>query len=621
MKRLSIVLLTGIALFFVEYTQGFPAENWQDIVQPIGFLERLWNADGTPPSQPVITPTPPPVPTVNGVNTICAQWDSNVIPGTTDPFDAGTTITEIQPTQLTHFVRFYNPAAGGSAGGAWIIFPSEVRGLTAVQIRDKFALPTDVTNVVSVDIPPSSTTGATNTGNKKNGLWTGIAKGIFQGPNFYWGHGGGVQTRIMADTNGTNYFPDYVYLLPSSPFRYHPQLIGTIALSYKPLAGVGNTLSVATYLDTFVPEAHSDLETVYFDLDYLNWNNPALNTKQAQYTEAFQDSLNQICPEKYAALPLLEVRNSIIFDTALFDRFLYQHCNQCCDSCGCSTKKCPTAWMYGLGEIGKQKTDEYFTGFKYHSGGALVGMDYQPRSNLMVGGCISGISNSLHWLNEGGRDKSGNLKLGLYTSYFPSCFFIDGILSGGYTWSSTDRTVVFPALDAFGGLERVASAKPRAHDVEVAVQSGYRFESFWCVTPLARLSYFYNKQHRFTESGADSLDLTVQGFSNQTVRLQIGGDMMHTIETSRYSFVPQIRLAWARDFFIDHRTIKASLNAVGNDNNFSITTDNEIGNRFLIGAGLTFKVTDCFNLFAQYDAEVNRHFASQIINGGFNWVF
>lgn len=594
--------------------QAYPA-NYEDLVQPQGFLERLWNAGGTPPTQPVSTPTPPPVPTVNGVNTICAQWDTNVIPGTTDPFDGSTPITEIQPTQLTHFVRLYNPDAGGTPYGAWIMLPSEVRGLTAVQLRDKFALPIDITNIVSVDIPPSPTTGSTTAGTKKYGLWTGVAGAIWQN-NYYWGHGGGIQTRIMADTNGTHYFPDYAYPPTTSQYRYHAQPLGTIALSYKPLAGTGNTLSVATNLDTYVPEPYSDLETVYFALDYLNWNNPQLNTKQVQYIQAFQESLNQICPEKYAALPLLAVRNSIVFETALFDRFLYQHCS--CNTCTCSPKY-PTFWAYGLGEVGKQENHEYFTGFKYKTGGAVAGFDYQPKDALIVGGCIAGMGNSLQWFNEGGKDKSGNLKLGLYTRYVPECFFIDGILSGGYTWSSTHRNIQFPAIDAFGGLFRTAQAHPKAHDVEIAVQSGYKFENFWCVTPLARLSYLYNKQHQFTEEGADSLNLAVKGFSNQTVRLQVGGDMMHTIETSRYTFIPQLRLFWARDFFIDKRTITAGLSAIATD--FDIQTHHEIGNRFLIGAGLTFKAFDCLSLFAQYDAEVNKQFTSQIINGGFNWMF
>jgi outer membrane autotransporter protein len=617
MKQLALIAL----LFSMLITPKVRAENWQNIVQPKGYLERLWNAQGTPPNP---LPTPPPVPTVDGVNSICIQWDPSIFIDITDPFEQGTLITEIQPTQLTHFVRFYTPAAGGTPYGAWIMFPSEVRGLTAVQLRDKFALPVDPSHIVSVDIPPSPTTGSTP--GKKYGLWTGIADPIWLPANppaqpypFFWGHGGGVQTRIMADAHGTTYFPDYIYPPTDSNYRYHQQPLGVQALSYKPLAGTGNTLRIATYLDAYVPQPYSDLETVYFALDYLNWNNPTLNTKQDEYTAAFQEALNNIGPEKYSALPFISVRNSIVFDTTLFDRFLYQNCNACCtSSCHCRAS-CPTVWVYGLGEIGKLKTIAEFTGFKYKTGGAIAGIDYQPRDDFMFGACCSGISNSLHWQDEGGHGKCANFKAGLYSRYFPSCFFIDGILSGGYTWSSTARVIEFPAIDAFGGLERSAYARPRGHDVELAIQSGYKYKGCWCATPLARLSYFYNKQHHFIEHGAESLDLDVQPFSNQTLRLQLGGDFMRSIETSSYALVPQFRFAWARDFFLDHRVIESSLNEIGNS--FDIVVNNNIGNRFLIGAGLTFKIRDCFNFFAQYDAEINKKFTSQIINGGFNWVF
>lgn len=603
---MTFVIFGGL-LFFPQAC----AEPWQDLVQPPGYLVRLWTADGTPP--PVLPPPPTPV---EGVNYICEQWDTSIVPGVTDPFDNGTQITEIQPS-FVHLVRVYNASAGGSKGGAWMMYSKDVRGLTAAQIRDRFALPTVPDTIVSIDIASPNIYPQPG---PEYGLWTGIAAPIWQGtppPGYYWGHGGAEQVRVIADFNGTDYFPDYIYAYGN---RYHDQPIGIQALLYTPMAGGGNAQRVATYLDNFIPVTYSDLYTVYTDLDYLNWNNPAENTNQDQYTCYFQQALRSISPDRYEALLFVAMRDGLIFGNALLEQYLYTACcddDSCCDRCYDE----PRFWVYGVGEWGDCKQQHCLTGFDYSTGGIICAADWQPCDNLIVGGALGGLYDSLTWRHAGGKSRGSDFKLGAYVHYAPSCFFIDGVLSGGWRWSSARRSIVFNAIDDFTGLYRCAYSHQKGNDFEAHVQIGFDFgDECWSIIPLARIEYFSNKQKPFQEYGADSLDLVVNGFKARTLRAYFGVEFIPcTFELSRVYVAPNIHAAWAHDTALDNRVITAGL--TGLNGCFSVKAQYATGSRGIFGVGLDAQGEGGFTAFSRYDAEIKNNFIANTLKLGFVYLF
>ena len=486
------------------------------------------------------------------------QWDTSEVPGITDPFDNSTLITEIQPTETVHLVRLYNTASGSTKGGAWLMFSQSVRGMTAAQLRDVFALPNVPDTIVSVDIPVSPNIDPQ--AGPKYGLWTGIAGPIWQ-PGYYWGKGGAIQVRVISDFNGTHYFPDYLYAYGN---RYHEQPIGVQALLYEPMAGGGNAQSVAAYLDQFIPVTYSDMYDVYTDLDYLNWNNPAVNTQQDLYTCYFRQALRSISPERYEALLFVAMRNGLLFGNAILEQHLHTvRCGE--SSCDDECRSEPYGfWAYGVGEAGDYKPDHCLPGFKYHTGGVVCCADWQPCNDLIVGVGLAGLFDSLKWHHGGGKAHGADVKLGAYVHYAPSRFFIDGIVSGGRRWTSARRSVVFNAIDSFAGLDRCARSHQKGYDLEVHVQSGVDIAGERCaMTPLARISYFLNKQKHFTECGADSLDLAVNGFRAGTLRAYIGSEFSRTYKTECACVMPSIHAAWARDVATDNRVITSNLIALG----------------------------------------------------------
>jgi outer membrane autotransporter protein len=597
----------------------FIIPSFNQIIQPIGQTVRVWSDTSPIPFAPTTPPNPDPsvvAPTnaAEEVNYICAQWDPEE-KNYTAPFTTTTPITEIIITQPQRFVRlFTNPPSG--TNGPWIMRSNYVRGLTPAQLQDVFALAYIPQEIVNVEIPasPDPVTG------KNYALWTGIAAPIRHPPDADWGDGGSVQNRFITDPPvtatypvTTNYFPTYLY--PSSSSRQHRQSIGAIALSYQPMAVDGNNHRIASYLDGFIPTPFSDLETIYNDLDYLNWNSPTYNFNQTTYTAYFNQALQQVGPEPYEALSFLGMRNALLAGNTFFERAQLSSALACADS---KLKK-DCLWLQGVGEFDNKHIKTFASGFNASTFGLAGGIDGTVHRNTVVGLGVAGMGNSLHWRNGGGYAHATDLQVGLYTSYTPSCFFIDGALQGGYTWTNAHRTITFNPIDNFAGLNRTTTSRPQGYDIAAHVQAGCNIGTPWCIEPLARLSYFYTQQEHFSEQGANSLNLAVNAFDAHTLRLHLGTEISRVFADDRTRFVPQIRAGWTHDFVLDNRSIKAHLIAAGGT--MTVHAYRKDDDSFIGGVTLNVLFANAFTIFGHYDTEVRNHVITNVLGLGTRWLF
>lgn len=557
----------------------------QEITQPIGILARAYQTTGpipfpVQPPAPLHQPYPLPVTPINEVNYICAQWDPDEY-AETAPFDVNYPATEIILTEPQHFVRLLGTPTS-SSNGSWIMRSEYVRGKTPEELRNIFALPVVPQEIVSVTMPasPDPITG------KNYVLWTGIA-GAIRTPRFDWGDGGAVQNRLVSDFGGTHYFPTYRYT--SADTRYHRQPIGDIALSYKPMAGKGNAFCVANYLDLFVPPAYSDLENVYTILDDLNY---------VGYGSCpLQNALNQISPARYDTLSYIAFRNAVTSGNIVFEQQLFKQWEQRWYGLCRATPTCdarPYYWVKVVGQTNKETSACRYNNFGYDTGGLVCCFDWQLRSVLVAGVNVAALGNKFHWYNCGGSGRGAEAQLGLYASYFPSCFFIDASLAGGFHRSKTCRTIRFENID------RHAMSHNRGTSLSAQMQAGLNIVR--AVIPYVRAAYIYTHEQAFREHGAESLNLAIHKFSTNTVRVQVGAELNHVFESECYKIMPQAQCAWAKDLWIKKRAIGAHSEQLGGC--FVVEGMHELPGHFVGGVGLNFLFKQCFSLFMRYDTEV-----------------
>jgi outer membrane autotransporter protein len=385
------------------------------------------------------------------------------------------------------------------------------------------------------------------------------------------------------------------------------------------------------------------MESVYTLLDYLNYPGYGSGPLRA--------AMQQLSPERYDAFSTLGVRADLLFGDALMQRSQALRLGlaggageeaaaypqglgrlaQLASVCGFSDPRMVSpgmlpaqvgyrgigVWARGVGEFGNQSSSGDRTGFVYNTGGVVGGVDWQPRQDVILGFGAAYLGTGLNWDQSGGNGDVSYAKFGLYGSYFTPRWFVDGVFSGGVNWAAAQRNIVMSSdTPLIPGVSRTASSSQTGHDLALHLRSGVNLPlGTWYLTPMAGLAYFYLHQAPFTETGADSLNLSVQANEAQTLRSTLGARLARTFTAPNGGRItPEVQVGWAHDFALDNRVINASLIELGGafaTNGFNGDTDT-----LLAGAGFTAQLTNGVALSGRYHAEIGRGFASHMVNLG-----
>ena len=94
--------------------------------------------------------------------------------------------------------------------------------------------------------------------------------------------------------------------------------------------------------------------------------------------------------------------------------------------------------------------------------------------------------------------------MGGYAAWMPRDFLVQLGLTAGVSQGDASRRIEFCTLT------RSAASQPSGWDLNSRLRLGYRLPlAALDVVPTAGIDYFYHRRNRFTEVGADSLDLCV----------------------------------------------------------------------------------------------------------------
>ncbi|MDR3478500.1 MAG: autotransporter outer membrane beta-barrel domain-containing protein [Gammaproteobacteria bacterium] len=569
------------------------------IVQPVGNLIQDWN------------------PTL--VNQYLAKWDPNIVPGVTDPFDTHYAVTEIQPTQDQYFVRVYAGPSDNGAVGTYIVRSQFIRGLSPEQIKNLLALPTLPNKLAYVKVPAGS----------QYGLWTGIA-GPINTPAYPYGNGGGQQTKIIGrHVNSTPpadpaNFANYTYV-PVVDYL-NPEYIGASALSYAQTVSSGNAGKIAAYLDKFIPQPYSDMESVYTTLDFVNWMN---NNK------ALTQSLNQISPDNYDAISTIAFRDYLFFNNILLNHSQGASQNINMRYLAPATTQtehrglCQSAWGNVSGEQGEESISTNRVGFRYQTAAATTGIDCEIRPNFRVGIGAGYISSNIGWSQSRGSAQMNMAEAGLYSGYFTPGYFVKAALTTGYDWTSAQRNIhitgIGYGLQFVGGqaivsgpsdylsINRSANSDQSGESIGLQFLGGKNFQyTHWNLLPTAKISYFYSQQNAFKESGANSLNLNVGNVGAQTLRTELavllGKDFTFKKDLTING---NIQFGWAHTMPIVNRSISANLAALGGS--FTVNGYHEQTNSLLASLGFTAKIDKRLWIDGRYNADLSHGFNEQMI--------
>jgi hypothetical protein len=518
--------LLGLSVADRALAQSTPLPPGQVVIGPIG------NTDG--PTLPSLT----------------TGYDANVYTGSVKggfiPTAPATVVRTSVPTQ---FVRFYHENHDNTLGpavGPWIATSNSVRGLTAAQVKNILALPDLPTSITLVQVP-AGTCVLGGPGNPALGNFPADPPSV-PTPR-PWGAAGAPQYYIVGQTST----PDCINPQNISPSNYIIKSdMGAFALAYRPNAGYGNSAAVAMALDHAVfPAPFTAVDSLYNSLDVLNFTDPPM----------LRSALSQLSGEVNADLVSLSLASGSMFLNSVRQRLRDDTVPSAAGAGAAAPASVALAapeartWFNAWGGRSSIEGNGDTHGLNFNFGAAAAGLDYQLYPNLKLGGAVGYTHAAFSTSGLTSSGNANNYNAALYGSYSTGPLYID--LSAGYGLAdfALNRAVAFP------GQQGGTIGQTQSQAFLSSVEMGYQFEvaSATLLTPTVGLQTIALRQDAFSEYGAGSLNLNVDGKTFVAMRSLLGADLKHSFSLGADGLLEaSLRLAWAHDFADTDRSIAAS---------------------------------------------------------------
>ncbi|WP_411882996.1 autotransporter domain-containing protein [Polaromonas sp. YR568] len=252
-------------------------------------------------------------------------------------------------------------------------------------------------------------------------------------------------------------------------------------------------------------------------------------------------------------------------------------------------------WLRAYG--GRQNTDSDGNAMasRLDSTGISAGYDAEVSSDLMVGGAVTaGTSRVGFDAYDQGRSRSG--ALAMYAGYTDGAWRVNGLVSLAFHSNHMDRGI------AFGPIARIASSDFNGSTASAYGEVSYDIEMpGWTLQPMAALSLSRNRTDGFTEQGAGALNLVVSAQNVRSAKSLLG--LKAGFEVGGLRVEP--RLVWMHEFGNYNAPMTAQLQGAGAPYPFQVSGVALNANTLVAGVGVSGRIHDTLDLFADLQAEHN----------------
>jgi len=250
----------------------------------------------------------------------------------------------------------------------------------------------------------------------------------------------------------------------------------------------------------------------------------------------------------------------------------------------------------GNGIFAQANSANMLPNYTAQGGGVTTGLSYGWNDRLTTG-LYAGYEGTYARYAGGSRLIDNAVRFGGFGTYGAKDgrgFYADALAGGGYNNYTVTRNISFP------GINRTANSAPGAGELDTMLAGGYNLrKGNWNVGPVSSLQYTYFGVSGFSETGAQSLDLSNQGWNASSMISSLGANAAYTWQASRnLTIVPQISLSWQHEFLQNPYAINSSLGGVG----FSNWSSTPIRDTLYTGVGFTVEFSKKWNTSFFYNA-------------------
>jgi outer membrane autotransporter protein len=406
--------------------------------------------------------------------------------------------------------------------------------------------------------------------------------------------------NAIGGLSGTfsNVSSNFAFLTPSLSYDANNVFL-TLTTNFTNNSPNPTQTTVGTTLNGIGGSATGDMLTVLTALSLLN-------PTQAEY------AIRSISGQNLSGFSTTMVQTAQMFMNNLASQagsagggnrvMMAEACDVTCDATN------PAQWgawggaVGGLGTIGAGQSVGAVT---YNAGGFAAGLDRRFGPSFLAGVTV-GFATGTQWVSGfDGKGTSDTLQVGLYGSFTRDRFYLDGLLGYGYAYNQSWRNIVIPGLQP-----RMAMGQAGANQFFGQLETGYRVDigggpTQAYVTPFARLQGYTATQNAYTETGAQSLNLSVAGVTTNSLRSVLGAVVGANMNVGwRSPIAGQLRLGWSHEYGNVDRPVTSSFVGVSS---LPFTTFGVSPQRdgVLMGLSLNTDVADATSLYLKYEGTIS----------------
>ncbi len=322
-------------------------------------------------------------------------------------------------------------------------------------------------------------------------------------------------TGVSGTFTVSNTLPLFDMAVIYTPLDVFLQLNGFVPFSN--LVTNGNAGKVAHCLDKLPSPQGTDLAAVKSALRSLS-----------SFAE-IEEALFQMQPSLFTSLALTKENDTLYVSNAVLNR-LDEITHSCLNLYSSSR-----IWATALGGDTLQEGKGQEPGYHATCPGLALGAEGSIGSEGYFGGCLAYTYSQLHWKQA--QDSSAKIQAiyaGIYGKWVKKSGYLEGALFGSYDFYNTERNIEFSTID------RQANGSHTGQEGSGHLKGAWIFykKHLTAMMMFARFDYLLLHENKFSETGANSLNLHVQSKNSDLLSSEAGFDFSHCFLANGRTFSP-----------------------------------------------------------------------------------
>ena len=395
----------------------------------------------------------------------------------------------------------------------------------------------------------------------------------------------------LGDFTLINPFPRFNFSV-----KYDPNDVMLILASMNNFTAKGNAAGVVKCFNGLLSNPNPDLEAI-------------VSILSMQTLSQWQDSFNQMQPANFDDIAFAQENVAERIRQVYSRHFLEQK------EIACPQQQHWRFWAAPFVEWVRQSGQGDLKGYKENFAGFTAALDWQVKHWVVTGGFSYAAAdvNITHGHAKGDFNTYAGSLGAMWTA---SGFFTDALFSYLYSTADAHRNMKFSAsTPTFSdSAKRKASHSQHSNEYMGHLGGGYDFKinhtlrHKYNLSPFVGADYIYINQDGYTEHGAHSLDLKVQGKSYDLLRPEAGLGFGYAGCFERSKMLFDVSVSYAREFRFLGKKTKANFEG-SNSCHFTVTGLNPKNNLVCPTASIgVASAQNTISLTLTYYGEYGSHF-------------